>query len=576
VPHAEGVSFRPNNKEWLMNINKFEKFIDRTILKRGEEYFLNDCIVSIEEIKPGKWKAYVEGSEKYRILISLIDGEITGSECNCPYEYGDICKHQVAVLFKLREFMESQDGKQKKGKRVEKRISRSEKIDMVLSKTDSKELAYFVKESALSDDVFFASLIAEFGLDANNIDRNEYRRIIMLSLDNAEDHGFIDYRNVEGSLEGADKILMQADTAVRKKNFPVAIAMAECAVEVLIPVIINTDDSSGSFSMTIDNAFDILVRCSESVLDEKIRKSFFRYCLNALKNEEFEEWFDWRIEFIRIAVNLSKDKAEIEDLLKTIDELISNKKSSYLYNKLSMIKYEIMKKSGNKKVAEDFFNKNLKIPEFRIIAIEKAIRKKDFVKAEKLAFEGERINKDKSGLVDEWKDYRLLIYKRMNDMVKYRELLKEFICDRDFDSYIKLKKTYDRDEWPPVFSILIEELIKVKYVSGSKFLMDIYVEENMKEDLLKEVKKRPGYIDEYERYLLKDYAGDIFEIYKRNILKESDHADKRSSYKRICDDIRHLIKLNEHESAREIVKMLNDKYIRRKAFIDELSKIRFK
>ena len=50
-----------------MTLQDFEKQIDPVILKRGKEYFNNDSVEFLKEIKKGYWTANVPGTDDYTI-----------------------------------------------------------------------------------------------------------------------------------------------------------------------------------------------------------------------------------------------------------------------------------------------------------------------------------------------------------------------------------------------------------------------------------------------------------------------------------------------------------------------------
>lgn len=87
-----------------MNINDFKKYVDKTILKRGYDYYTDGNIVDTFNEGDNTYTFEVEGSEDYQVVVHLDDnGEIIYSECNCPYDFGPICKHEVAAYYELAE-----------------------------------------------------------------------------------------------------------------------------------------------------------------------------------------------------------------------------------------------------------------------------------------------------------------------------------------------------------------------------------------------------------------------------------------------------------------------------------------
>ncbi len=83
-------------------LNEFEQHIDEDILKRGLQYFKKGYVTNVDELSGGEYEATVEGSETYTVHLEIKNGVINGSYCTCPYDWGPVCKHEVAVMFYLQ------------------------------------------------------------------------------------------------------------------------------------------------------------------------------------------------------------------------------------------------------------------------------------------------------------------------------------------------------------------------------------------------------------------------------------------------------------------------------------------
>jgi uncharacterized Zn finger protein len=87
-----------------MNLNNFENHIDKKIFARGYDYYENDYVTSVEKIDDNEYEAEVEGTELYTVEVELDDkSNIIDTQCDCPYDMGEYCKHQVAVFLALRD-----------------------------------------------------------------------------------------------------------------------------------------------------------------------------------------------------------------------------------------------------------------------------------------------------------------------------------------------------------------------------------------------------------------------------------------------------------------------------------------
>lgn len=74
---------------------------DERVLERGKELFLEGAVLEAARSR-GRLQARVEGSAPfpYRVEINLNKGEW---HCSCPYTWGPVCKHVVAVAFAALE-----------------------------------------------------------------------------------------------------------------------------------------------------------------------------------------------------------------------------------------------------------------------------------------------------------------------------------------------------------------------------------------------------------------------------------------------------------------------------------------
>lgn len=91
-----------------MNIKTFDLELEDKIRARGLDYYENGAVEELEVIHGNKYYATVRGSEQYAVEIALdTAGNITYQHCNCPYDWGDVCKHEAAVLYLIRAYQRS-------------------------------------------------------------------------------------------------------------------------------------------------------------------------------------------------------------------------------------------------------------------------------------------------------------------------------------------------------------------------------------------------------------------------------------------------------------------------------------
>ncbi len=98
-----------------------------TIRSRGNTIDIIDCNFSKDY---DSVKANVKGSGRNRYIVhfhGLQSGEIS-TTCSCPYDWGAVCKHQVAVAYEIDEYLDKEPAKKPVKKLKEKKYSSKAEI----------------------------------------------------------------------------------------------------------------------------------------------------------------------------------------------------------------------------------------------------------------------------------------------------------------------------------------------------------------------------------------------------------------------------------------------------------------
>ena len=89
-----------------MILTNFMAEIDSAVVMRGGMYYEEGRVVNFGRTETGRYAAVVRGSRDYWVQVGRdAKGEIVYSNCDCPYDDGPYCKHEVAVVlcsFSLR------------------------------------------------------------------------------------------------------------------------------------------------------------------------------------------------------------------------------------------------------------------------------------------------------------------------------------------------------------------------------------------------------------------------------------------------------------------------------------------
>ena len=179
-------------------LNSFEQLIDETILKRGLEYFEQGYVSEFTTIAPNEYEAVVEGSEDYTVNLIIQNDIVASHYCTCPYDFGPVCKHEVAVLFyMLQDELDFSDDKPKKKKEPQK-VSIEKQIKTILNALNETSIQKFIIDYCKEDKRFRNHFLVTFGHINQKLDANFYRNQIKEIVKAASDkHGFVDWQNMK-------------------------------------------------------------------------------------------------------------------------------------------------------------------------------------------------------------------------------------------------------------------------------------------------------------------------------------------------------------------------------------------
>lgn len=142
-----------------MTLTNFEIEVEQKIVGRGLDYYKNGDIGKLEKVGENEFSAVVFGTEKYSVYVKTNGTTIIAHECDCPYDYGDVCKHKVAVFYAIRHGNFSDTG---------------DKLTALLESLHDSALRRFVSNLLKKDRRFRQEFLREFDEDFEEDDEDEF------------------------------------------------------------------------------------------------------------------------------------------------------------------------------------------------------------------------------------------------------------------------------------------------------------------------------------------------------------------------------------------------------------------
>jgi hypothetical protein len=240
---------------------------------------------------------------------------------------------------------------------------------------------------------------------------------------------------------------------------------------------------------------------------------------------------------------------------------------------------ELLRKFKDKNEVEKYINKHISNSSIRTTEIEKAFESNNFERVVQLSKDGIKCDeKDKPGLAKDWYDWLLKTALVQNDTIKIIEyarfrLINSFGETQDY--YQILKETIENENWHPFLEEIIKEVTPKNRWTYSELIRKIYIKEEWWDRLFIMLKQNLSMenIQQNEEYLAKDYSPELIELYNERIANYVEKYIGRNHYQTACRYIRSMKKLGGNEQVNELIELFRKQYPKRKALMDELTRV---
>lgn len=558
-----------------MNINDFENHINGTILDRGYDYYTDENVIETYSQGDNAYIFKVQGSEVYKVIVKLDDqGEIFDSHCDCPYDFGPICKHQVAAYYVLSDIM---NDKQNKCAEIEE-MPRQPSIKEILDTVSREELIKIIVAMAQKDETLENSLIVRYSKDDDTQELKKCKKLMESIVRKYQGReGFITYRETYGFTNEMEDILEKASDT---DDVLLALDIAFLLLIEAIEAFQYADDSNGKIGQLVSETIDTIgeIVSDSTDLDSVLKSEIFDKLLKLSDDTVFDGWEDYRIDLLRLCIEFADVESLRNKLREKIEDMVGES-SGDAYKKYSdeamlQILFEITDIYGTEEEAVEFIKQNLNYASFRELLIDKRTKEKNFQGVIELALEGEKQDKQYAGLVSKWKKIRYEAYKQISQKNEQQKLAKELLFDGNFEYYRELKELSTGNE-TALYNSLKQELKENNGWGwrGRSIYLQLIKQEKDLDEIMAFVRKNPDSIEDYAGMLLEKFRDEVIEIYKEHIKEAASFAKNRRDYQGVCGMIKRYKKIAGKQNQETIINELTAFYKKRPAFVDELGKI---
>jgi hypothetical protein len=481
-----------------MNIHDFKRHIDKTILDRGYGYYIDGSVTKASKQSENTFLFHVVGSVDYEVLVEMaVNGQILYSECDCPYDFGPVCKHEVAAYFRLSKMLNG-DAEDIGG------YNAQSDLHMVLKNLSKEVLIDIIIDVANQDPTLENTLLVKFSKGDNQQELDKCRKLIdSIIRKYTGREGFISYRRTGDFVSELEEVAVKVQHI---GDVMLALNIALLLLEEAIGAFQYADDSDGDIGFLVNETLELIEEVAVGGHQTAHPKAeIFERLLNQVDNEVFDGWSDYKIDLLSICSELVDDvtlrKRLIDKIESMLDERPSDRYTHYENESMLRLLFELIKKYGTQEEAEKFIYEHLHYSSFREQLLNKLLLEKNNQKVIELAKEGETQDQPYPGLISKWKKFRYLAYKNLSLSAEQYSLAKEFLFQGDYSYYEELKELSSENK-KDFYTNIKQELKTANSWQASRMFLKLIDEENDMEELLLFVRSNPSYIEEYAQKLI--------------------------------------------------------------------------
>lgn len=548
-----------NNKskysvELALNISNFD------IYKRGKDYYESGKVRKIWK-EGNKTLAVVQGTDVYKVTLYFDNEKELVSNCTCPYEDGDVCKHIVAVILSLSNYKIDVTKKVLVEENIVELVSKlnlekaHEFIKKIASKNSeiTKSLKVFVqgqKESPITEESYYLKFKSElFQIKAESL--LESFHFSEQQYDYGDDYWDNDggYDEDNNLSEWVDEIIDLATKYHENNNRKEALKIYFSAIQAYFECGFEIEKKYNELGDWTDEAGNRLLNPINTFLN-KLSKEHFDFVVDKLiKLINLKVLKSKKSNLLLVLGNMYYEFNKIQDLEKLVNKyiifyspialnLLKHLKQTKKFDKLHQLSDKVLSMIPKK---DDFFS----------FKPENYYDKKDF------EIDVRRILIDTFDMKSEYK-------------IAICNLERLFEISKEINDYKSLQIEYKSLDEKNQFLERIEVIFSKN--SDISELFEVFKIENNKVKILKLAQNHfeEACLPQMIEFIRDVYPKECFGIYKTKINKLLEVADTRR-YETICTDLLKMRRIGLNDEFDLYVYDIRNKYYKRRKLMEELN-----
>jgi uncharacterized Zn finger protein len=563
-----------------LTFSNFKQSIPAPILARGRAYYAEGRVVDLELEEEDAWFAQVEGTDRYEVRITQSPNRELLCACDCPYDFGEHCKHVASVLYAIEEafpdHVSDHAGGRAKRATGSKRRTKLDKLRETLEQIPPEKLREVVLALARDDRDLLNRLLIR--LDAAGGKPANYRTLVKGALRiGRREYGFIDYQGARQAAAELNILLAQATDLLDEGRVNPAIVLYQAVLEETVEAYGEVDDSAGNLGGCIAHAIEGLRNAVDRLLPAE-QQALFLYFLEQAPRREFMG-FDWGWELFGIAAGLVDGQARRELLFAALDSLpttrggggVADFSRKYDAERAAFVKLDVIKRLDGEAAAFAYMRGQVEHDGIRQALIKEYVARDDLAEAIRLAREGVALSEQQRypGLVNQYAALLLDIAQRQGNETLVAALTRRlWLGSRDPRYFELLKEQMPPAEWPAVLEELIRES---RHDSEAAWML---AREGLWARLLAlALPDKVELTEPHRKELEARHPDEMALLYECRVEKMLKPVTNRETYRDAANLLARMKALGQGARVRQRVGAFIQQYPQRRAMIEELKRV---
>ena len=438
-----------------MTILNFDKFVDKTLVKKGSKLFDDKRVTALEEAQEGLWVANVDDKGTHEVEVLLHKNTIREFSCDCTQANGKICGHVVSVFLAI-------DAQKQAGKALAKPKKLS--FDKLLESISHAELMNFVKSYAQKNKIFKVDFELYFAEKNTSVDFEKmFAEVIEKTLKPRTREGYLS--NATELAKETKKHIKTAETYIGEGNYRDGLIINKLLLLKLFEISEKIGLSNTLYKYIHNIVENISYIANYERLPLDMKKKVFDFLSTQVKQSGIENNIFANI-FFKDYETLAIALQQTDSYLTLLDDKLKKIKFN-IDTKLFFLqkKYSLFIQLKDQNAINKLIDGNLLFPEFRELKLQQYLAEKHYEKAKKLLADGINLLRAHGSIRDftivkRWELELLSIAEQQNDIEKIRFYAQKYaFADENAPLlYNKWKATYSSEEWKKYWEDIPAEL----------------------------------------------------------------------------------------------------------------------